>query len=61
LPTMRTARFAGGLGVHTFMKRTTFLGASSESLAQLGPATRTLATAEGLPAHAKALAVRSNQ
>lgn len=61
LPTMRTARFSGGLGVQTFMKRTTFLGANSEALAALGPTTQTLAKAEGLPAHAKAIAVRSNR
>ena len=61
LPTMRTARFSGGLGVQTFMKRTTFLGASSDALAALGPTTQTLANAEGLPAHAKAIAVRSNR
>ena len=60
LPTMRTARFSGGLGVQTFMKRTTFLGANAEALAALGPATRTLAEAEGLPAHAAAIAIRTN-
>lgn len=60
LPTSRTARFSSGLGVHTFMKRTTFLGASPEALRALGPATHTLANAEGLPAHGAAISVRSN-
>ena len=60
LPTMRTARFSSGLGVQTFMKRTTFLSAKADALTALGPATRTLAEAEGLPAHAAAIAVRTN-
>ena len=61
LPTSRTARFSGGLGVHTFLKRTTFLKADAKSLASLGSATRTLANAEGLPAHAAAISIRTNQ
>ena len=60
LPTARTARFSSGLGVHTFMKRTTFLGASAQALEALGPATRTLAAAEGLPAHGAAIGIRRN-
>ena len=58
LPTARTARFSSGLGVHTFMKRTTFLGASAESLRVLSPATKTLAEAEGLSNHGRAIEVR---
>ena len=61
LPTERTARFASGLGVHTFMKRTTFLGANSVSFSALSDGTRTLAQAEGLPAHAASIAYRSNR
>ena len=61
LPTMGTARFSGGLGVHTFMKRTTFLSANPRALATLGPTTQTLALAEGLPAHAHAIAIRGDQ
>jgi histidinol dehydrogenase len=55
LPTGRTARFASGLGVHDFLKRTTILGCDAASLGVLGPAARQLARAEGLEAHARAI------
>jgi histidinol dehydrogenase len=55
LPTARTARFASGLGVHDFLKRTTLLGCDQASFARLGPAARALARAEGLDAHAEAV------
>ena len=58
LPTGRTARFASGLGVLDFMKRTTILGCGREAFAALaGPAAR-LARAEGLEAHARAVEMR---
>jgi histidinol dehydrogenase len=60
LPTARTARFSSGLGVLDFMKRTSLLKLSPESLAALGPATMTLAEAEGLDAHRLSVAVRLN-
>ena len=58
LPTGRRARFASGLGVLDFMKRTSFLQLDAASLAALGPATVALAEAEGLPAHARSVALR---
>ena len=58
LPTGRRARFASGLGVLDFMKRTSFLQLDEASLARLGPATVALAEAEGLPAHARSVALR---
>ncbi len=58
LPTTRTARFSSGLGVLDFMKRTSILKLNAESLAALGPATMTLAEAEGLYAHRLSVAVR---
>ncbi|WP_066781726.1 histidinol dehydrogenase [Sphingomonas sp. CCH5-D11] len=58
LPTGRRARFASGLGVTDFMKRTSFLQLDADSLAKLGPATVALAEAEGLPAHAQSVALR---
>lgn len=58
LPTGRRARFASGLSVTDFMKRTSFLSASPAALATLGPAAATLADAEGLPAHAASIRVR---
>ncbi len=58
LPTGRRARFASGLGVTDFMKRTSFLQLDAASLGKLGPATVALAEAEGLPAHAASVALR---
>lgn len=58
LPTGRRARFASGLGVTDFMKRTSFLQLDAASLEKLGPATVALAEAEGLPAHAQSVALR---
>jgi len=58
LPTGRRARFASGLSVLDYMKRTSFLGMDAAGLAAIGPAAVALAEAEGLPAHAKSVAVR---
>src|SRR5262249_41412478 len=43
LPTARSARFASGLSVIDFMKRTSIVGLSSQGLAALGPAAIDLA------------------
>ena len=58
LPTGRRARFASGLSVLDFMKRTSFLQLDRDALGRIGPAAVTLATAEGLPAHAASVAIR---
>jgi histidinol dehydrogenase len=58
LPTGRRARFASGLSVPDFMKRTTWLACDPAGLAAIGPAAVALAEAEGLPAHARSVAVR---
>ena len=58
LPTARSARFASGLGVLDFMKRTTIVGCGPESFAALAPAAIRLAEAEGLDAHALSLSLR---
>lgn len=58
LPTGRRARFASGLSVLDFMKRTSFLETPKAALAALGPAAIALAQAEGLPAHARSVALR---
>ena len=58
LPTGRRARFASGLSVLDFMKRTSFLALDSAGLAAIGPAAVALANAEGLPAHARSVAIR---
>ncbi|NKC30957.1 histidinol dehydrogenase [Falsiroseomonas selenitidurans] len=58
LPTGRTARFASGLSVFDFLKRTTWVEADAAALAAIGPAAVTLARAEGLDAHAMSVALR---
>ena len=55
LPTGRTARFASGLAVFDFLKRTTLLGCDRAGFAALAPAAAALARAEGLEAHALAV------
>jgi hypothetical protein len=47
LPTGRRARFASGLSVLDFMKRTSFIACDAASLAAIGPAAVALAHAEG--------------
>ncbi len=58
LPTGRTARFASGLSVYDFLKRTTWIEADAAALGRIGPAGALLAEAEGLQAHALSLQVR---
>jgi histidinol dehydrogenase len=60
LPTARSARFASGLGVLDFMKRTSILGCTPGALAQLADATVTLAETEGLEAHGRSVSIRLN-
>ncbi len=61
LPTARSARFSSGLGVLDFMKRSSILKLTAESLAKLAPAAVTLAKAEGLEAHARSVQIRLNR
>ncbi|MDB5375539.1 MAG: Histidinol dehydrogenase [Belnapia sp.] len=58
LPTGRTARFASGLSVFDFLKRTTWVEASEAGLAAIGPAAVALAEAEGLQAHGRSVSLR---
>ncbi|MEO5708005.1 MAG: histidinol dehydrogenase [Alteraurantiacibacter sp.] len=58
LPTGRRARFASGLSVLDFMKRTSFIALDQAALAKIGPAAVALARVEGLPAHAKSVELR---
>ncbi len=60
LPTGRTARFASGLSVFDFLKRTTWVQADRAGIAAIGPAAVVLAEAEGLDAHARSVARRLN-
>ena len=58
LPTGRRARFASGLSVLDFMKRTSFIQLDQAALRAIGPAAVAMAEAEGLPAHARSVEVR---
>lgn len=61
LPTGRTSRFASGLSVFDFLKRTTWVSADQAGLDRIGPAAVALAEAEGLQAHARSIALRLGQ
>jgi histidinol dehydrogenase len=58
LPTARSARFASGLGVLDFVKRTSLVRCDPAGFAALAPAAIRLAEAEGLKAHAMSLSIR---
>jgi len=58
LPTGRTARFSSPLGVYDFQKRTSVLRIDRRTAQALAPVAITLATGEGLAAHAQSAAVR---
>jgi histidinol dehydrogenase len=60
LPTARSAKFASGLGVYDFLKRTSLLKCSPDSLRALGSAAIALGEAEGLHAHARSVSIRLN-
>ena len=55
LPTGGSARFASGLSVFDFLKRTTWIESSEAGLAAIGPQAVALARAEGLDAHAESI------
>ncbi|MBZ2406691.1 histidinol dehydrogenase [Liquorilactobacillus hordei] len=61
LPTGGTAKFSSPLGVYDFVKKTSFINFSEKSLADDLKAITTLARAEGLEAHARAIEARFNQ
>jgi histidinol dehydrogenase len=56
LPTGGWARSVGGLGLETFLKPVTVQRLTEEGLARVRPTVEALAAAEGLPAHAAAVA-----
>jgi histidinol dehydrogenase len=58
LPTSGGARYASGLGVLDFLKRTSIIGLDRPALDKVGPAAQSLAEAEGLDAHALSIALR---
>lgn len=61
LPTAGAARFASGLNLLDFMKRTTLVQCDQASLDRIGPAAVRLAEAEGLHGHALSVSIRLNK
>jgi histidinol dehydrogenase len=55
LPTGGTARFSSPLNVTDFVKLTSLIHVDDATLKKLGSAAQTMANAEGLQAHAKAV------
>jgi histidinol dehydrogenase len=58
LPTGGFARSYGGVSLDSFVKKITFQKLSSRGLQNLGPAIETMAAAEGLDAHRRAVSIR---
>ena len=61
LPTAGTARFASGLGVLDFMKRTSILGCDPSSLATLAEPAVILSEVEALDGHGRSISIRLNR
>jgi histidinol dehydrogenase len=61
LPTARSARFASGLGVLDFMKRTSLLGCTPSSLSSLAEPAVTIAGVEDLDGHGRSISIRLNR
>ena len=60
LPTSGTARFAGALGVETFMKNTSLIDFSKEAFKETKNAVIQLANSEGLHSHAESIRLRDS-
>ena len=58
LPTGGTARFASGLGAHTFLRPQQIISYDREALREVHEPLLALARAEGLPAHGEAVSAR---
>jgi histidinol dehydrogenase len=58
LPTSGSARYASGLSVYDFLKRTSWVSLTDAAFTAIGPAAVALAKAEGLTAHAQSVAIR---
>ena len=58
MPTGGTARFFSPIHLADFTKVVTIAAANQKAVERLGPATMTLARAEGLEAHARAVSIR---
>ena len=58
MPTAGTARFASGLGVHSFIKHVPVVALEAEKSSELGRIASIIGRAEGLTGHAEAAEVR---
>ena len=58
LPTSGTAKFASGLSVYDFLKRSSCVSATDAALEKIGPSAVALANAESLTGHAASIAAR---
>jgi len=61
LPTAGAARYASGLSVFDFLKRTSFVAVTNDAVNQITPSAIALAKSESLTAHAASLAARLNK
>jgi histidinol dehydrogenase len=59
LPTSRAARYASGLSVLSFLKRSSVIGCGRDGFRALANTAGTLADAEGLQAHALSIRLRA--
>jgi histidinol dehydrogenase len=59
LPTNGSARFFSPLGVYDFVKRSNVITLTAAELAEIGPMAERIAEFEGLPDHARSIAVRN--
>ncbi|MDR1731791.1 MAG: histidinol dehydrogenase [Synergistaceae bacterium] len=60
LPTVRAARYTGGIWVGTFMKTCTHQSMTADAIKSLAPLVSRMAHGEGLTAHARAAEIRMN-
>lgn len=60
LPTLRAARYTGGVWVGTFLKTCTYQSMMPEAAAELAPLVYRMAKGEGLMGHARAAEVRKS-
>ncbi|MBL7782453.1 MAG: histidinol dehydrogenase [Saprospiraceae bacterium] len=61
LPTSGYARAYAGVSLDSFVKKITFQQITPDGLTLIGPAIMTMATAEGLEAHARAVSLRGEK
>ena len=61
LPTLRAARYTGGVWVGTFLKTCTYQSMTKEAMKELAPLVARLAEGEGLMGHAEAAKVREKK